>query len=112
MMNPDQQLTRHDLLRIVKEITHWEELARHLGLSEPEIATIKSDYAQDYNEQKTKMLLKWLDEQDTTPTRRDLVHVIEGQMNDRELAKKIDSVFLKLDIESEKSTRFRSQSGF
>ena len=109
MLNPNTLLTRDDLVHVAKMVPHWKRLARHLGLSEPDVVAIEANYQHDYNEQKIKMLLKWLGEQQ--PTRGHLVFIIEEKMKDPVLAKKIDSVFIELDAKSGKS-RLRSQSGF
>ena len=97
MSNPRQKITRGDLLVVSRRLTHWQELARHLGLSEPDIAAIKADYSHDYNEQKLQSLLKWLQGQHYPPKRQALIKIIEEKMKDRDLARDVDRTLFALD---------------
>ena len=96
MAFPDKQLTRDELIHIAKEITDWKVLARHLGLSEPDITAIESNDPKNYKEQTFKMLLEWLQQQDCPPTRKDFVQIIEEKMGPV-LAGNINSVFVALE---------------
>ena len=107
--NRRRKITRDDLVVISNRVPRWKELARHLGLAEPDIVAIEANYSHDYNEQKLQCLLTWFQGQGSPPTRQALVRIIEEKMQDQELAKDIDTALLSLDIERD-SERPRAQS--
>lgn len=109
MRNPHKQIMTHDFVNIAQKVTHWQILARHLGLSEPDIVAIESDHSHDYTEQKVQMLLKWFKQQPSKPTRQTLVRIVEEKMKDPVLAKEVDSALFVLDLERE-STKPRACS--
>ena len=99
MINLSEQLTTDDFLQIAKKIVHWKEMARYLGLSEPDIAEIEQNYVCNYKEQKYQMLLKWYQLQKSPPTRQCLLQVIEEKMKDSELAQDVTSILHSIDVE-------------
>lgn len=101
-------LKQSDLLPISKVISHWKELARHLGLTKPDIVAIDHDHHHDYGEQKYQMLRKWFDQQRTPPSRQSLIKIIVVKMKDSELAGEVVSVLYGLDMEEGEKLRSRS----
>lgn len=106
--NSSKLLKLDDLLPISKVISHWKELARHLGLSKADIVTIQHNNSHDYEEQKYQMLRKWFEQKPTPPSRQSLIKTIEEKMKDCELAGEVASVFYRLDKEEGEKLRSRS----
>ena len=106
--NSSKKLTPDDLLPISKAISHWKELARHLGLSKPDIVAIEHNHLHDYEEQKYQMLRKWFEQNSTPPSRQSFIKIIEEKMKDQELAGEVDSALYRLDMEEGKKVRSRS----
>ena len=90
MRSPRQKLSRTDLVTVSQKIVHWQGLARHLGLEEPDIVAIQADFSHDYNEQKVQSLLKWFREHRSPPTRQSLVKIIEEKLQDPQLARDVE----------------------
>ena len=103
-----KKLKPDDLLPISKVISHWKELARHLGLSKADIVAIEHNHLHDYEEQKYQMLRKWFEQNSTPPSRQSLIKTIEEKMKDCELAGEVDSVLYRLDMEEGEKLRSRS----
>ena len=101
-INFSERLTANDFLQIAEKIVHWQEMARYLGLSEPDIAEVEQNYMRNYKEQKYQMLLKWYQQQKTPPTRQCLLQIIE-KMNDSALVQDVASVLYSIDEERKSS---------
>jgi hypothetical protein len=102
-INLSKQLTTDDFLHIAEKIVHWEGMARHMGLSEPDIAEIEQNYIRNYKEQKYQMLLKWYQRQEPPPTRQSLIQIIEEKMEDSVLAQDVIDVLHSIDVERKPS---------
>ena len=102
-INLSEQLTTEDFLQIAEKIVHWEGMARHMGLSEPDIAEIEQNYIRNYKEQKYQMLLRWYQRQEPPPTRQSLIQIIEEKMEDSVLAQDVIDVLHSIDVERKPS---------
>jgi hypothetical protein len=110
MRNPRQKLNRDDLLTVSQKVVHWQALARKLGISEPDIATIEADYSHDYNEQKFQSLLKWFQGKGSPPTRQSLIQVIEVKLQDPQLARDVENSLAVMDNQLSESGKPRAYS--
>lgn len=51
--------SEEDLASIARQLTGWEQVYIHLGITEPEAVIISSNHPGDYEAQKTEILKTW-----------------------------------------------------
>ena len=79
-----------NVVRIVaKHLLEWEELARILDLSEPEIVEIRNNNPLNYAEQKYQCIMKWINKCGQDATLITLLRSIYFEVKDKRLVMKI-----------------------
>ena len=70
---------------VVRHLEQWEELSRHLQLSDAEVEEIKHNYLKDYKEQKFQCIKYWVKKNGKTATLINLLRQIYFNLQDKSI---------------------------